>query len=69
MICPECHKGMIPHPTPNRARASDDYGKVILCRRCKGSGIVSPINNEDVGEPAPSNIEATDEKEVESMVA
>ena len=65
MICPECHKGKIPDPTPNRARKSKDYGKVVPCQRCNGSGFVSRRDKEVVSEGTPIHAERSGSKDSE----
>jgi len=69
MICPQCHHGMIPDPTPNRVRASTEYGEVIPCPRCKGSGIIEKRAPKDVSEPTSILTEESVTEEVETLVA
>lgn len=69
MICPQCHHGMIPDPIPNRVRASGDYGKVIPCPRCKGSGIVEKCVSKDVSEPKPILDDGSSKEKIPKLVA
>ena len=60
---------MIPDPTPNRVRASEDYGKVIPCPRCKGSGIVEKCVSQDVIEPKPILDDESSKEKIPKLVA
>ena len=69
MICPECHNGLLPDPTPNRARNSQDYGKVVLCERCNGSGDLSLSNKEAANKGNPILSKRSSSKDADSLVA